>query len=100
MHILKCAKQHDGTIFGDVVPLAYVRALASLIPRFGKEAEKRLTKESSLEHSVEFWLNKQRIFLCAEYLVMSVHSFTGIEDISNITFQIRLKNGSSLSLRP
>ena len=31
---------------------------------------------------------------------MSVHSFTGIEDISNITFQIRLKNGSSLSLRP
>ena len=58
MHILKRAKQHDGTIFGDVVPLAYVRALASLIPCFGKEAEKRLTKESSLEHSVEFWLNK------------------------------------------
>ena len=41
MHILKRAKQHDGTIFGDVVPLAYVRALASLIPCFGKEAEKR-----------------------------------------------------------
>ena len=31
---------------------------------------------------------------------MSVHSFTVIEDISNITFQIWLKNGSSLSLRP
>jgi hypothetical protein len=58
MYILKRAKRHDGTILGDVVPLAHVRALVSLIPRFGKEAEKRLTKESSLEHSLEFQLNK------------------------------------------
>jgi hypothetical protein len=58
MHILKRAKRHDGTILGDIVPLAYVRDLASLIPRFGKAAEKRLTKESSLEHSLEFRLNK------------------------------------------
>ena len=58
MHILKCAKRHDGTILGDVVPLVHVRALANLIPHFGKAAEKRLTKESSLEHSLEFWLNK------------------------------------------
>jgi hypothetical protein len=58
MHILKRAKRHDGTILGDVVPLAHVRTLASLIPRFGKAAEKRLTKESSLEHSLEFRLNK------------------------------------------
>ena len=40
MHILKHAKWHDGTILGDVVPLAHVRAL------------------TSLEHSLEFWLNK------------------------------------------
>lgn len=58
MYILKRAKRHDGTILGDVVPLAHVRALVSLVPRFGKEAEKRLTKESSLEHSLEFRLNK------------------------------------------
>jgi hypothetical protein len=58
MHILKRAKRRDGTILGDVVPLAHVRALVNLIPRFGKEAEKRLTKESSLEHSLEFRLNK------------------------------------------
>lgn len=58
MYILKRAKRHDGTILGDVVPLAHVRALASLIPRFGKAAEKRLTRESSLEHSLEFRLNK------------------------------------------
>ena len=58
MHLLKRAKRHDGTILGDVVPLSNVRALASLIPRFGKAAEKQLTKESSLEHSLEFRLNK------------------------------------------
>lgn len=58
MHILKRAKRHDGTTLGDVVPLVNVRALVSLIPRFGKVAEKRLTKESSLEHSLEFRLNK------------------------------------------
>ena len=32
MYILKRAKRHDGTILGDVVPLANVRALVSLIP--------------------------------------------------------------------
>ena len=58
MYILKRAKRLDGTILGDVVPLSHVRALASLIPRFGKAAEKRLTKESSLENSLEFRLNK------------------------------------------
>ena len=58
MYILKRAKRHDGTILGDVVPLSRVRALASLIPRFGKAAEKRLTMESSLENSLEFRLNK------------------------------------------
>jgi hypothetical protein len=58
MHILKRAKRNDGTILGDVVPLVHVRALASLIPCFGKAAEKRLIKESSLEHSLEFRLNK------------------------------------------
>jgi hypothetical protein len=43
---------------GDVVPLGQVRTLLNLVPRFGAEANTQLTKETSLEFSQEFWLNK------------------------------------------
>jgi hypothetical protein len=45
-------------LIGDVVPLGQLRALLDLVPRFGAAANKRLTKETSLELSLEFWLNK------------------------------------------
>jgi hypothetical protein len=38
---------------GDVVPLGQFQN-----PRFGADANKQLTKETSLELSLEFWLNK------------------------------------------
>ena len=43
---------------GDVVSLGQVRTLLDLVPRFGADANKQLTKETSLEFSLEFWLNK------------------------------------------
>ncbi|KAH9174837.1 hypothetical protein EDB89DRAFT_2113547 [Lactarius sanguifluus] len=58
MYLLKRAWQNDGAIMGDVVPLAQLRALVNLVPWFGEEADKRLTKEMALEYSSEFWLNK------------------------------------------
>ena len=58
MYVLKRAQWTDGTIMGDVVPLGQVRTLLDLVPRFGADANKQLTKETSLELSREFWLNK------------------------------------------
>lgn len=58
MYLLKRARRNDGNIMGDVVPLSQLRALIDLVPRFGAEADKRLTKETALEYSSEFWLNK------------------------------------------
>ncbi|KAH9164866.1 hypothetical protein EDB89DRAFT_2116190 [Lactarius sanguifluus] len=58
MYLLKRARRIDGAIMGDVVPLAQLRTLVDLVPRFGAEADKRLTKETALEYSLEFWLNR------------------------------------------
>jgi hypothetical protein len=58
MYILKRAKRLDGTIIGGIIPLSQIRALVDLVPRFGAQADRRLTKENSLEYSTEFFLNK------------------------------------------
>jgi hypothetical protein len=58
MYVLKRSRRSNDTIIGDVMPLGRLRALLDLIPRFGADANKRLTKETSLEFSLEFWLNK------------------------------------------
>jgi hypothetical protein len=58
MYVLKRSRRHDNTTIGDVVPLGQLRVLLDLIPRFGADADRRLTKETSLEFSLEFWLNR------------------------------------------
>jgi hypothetical protein len=58
MYLLKRARRSDRAIMGDVVPLDQIRALIDLVPRFGAEADKRLTRGTTLEYSSEFWLNK------------------------------------------
>ena len=58
MHLLKRARQSDGSIMGDIVPLGQLRKLVDLVPRFGKQANRQLAKETVLEYSSEFWLNK------------------------------------------
>ena len=58
MYVLKRSQQSDRTVIGDVVPLRQIRTLLDLVPWFGEDANKQLTKETSLELSLEFWLNK------------------------------------------
>jgi hypothetical protein len=52
------ARRNDLTLLGGVVALEQLRSLVDLVPCFGEKANTRLTKESSLECSSEFWLNK------------------------------------------
>ena len=58
MYLLKRARRSTGEIMGDVVPLSQLRTLINLVPRFGPVADSRLTMETSLEWSSEYWLNK------------------------------------------
>lgn len=58
MFILKRAQRSDRTIMGNVVHLSQLRTPVNLIPRFGKKADPRLTKETALEYSSDFSLNK------------------------------------------
>jgi hypothetical protein len=58
LYVLKRAKRTDRSRMGGVIPLGQLRTLVELTPRFGCKADPRLTKESSLEYSSEFWLNK------------------------------------------
>ncbi|KAJ7046412.1 hypothetical protein C8F04DRAFT_1206239 [Mycena alexandri] len=69
MYLLKRARRSDGSIMGDVIPLDRLRAPVELTPRFGKVADRRLSKETSLDLCEEFWLsnwyNKELFFaLC------------------------------------
>ena len=58
MYQLKRARRSDRSIMGDIVPLDRLRARIDLAPRFGKVADRRLTKETSLDYSDDFWLSK------------------------------------------
>jgi hypothetical protein len=58
MFMMKHAQRGDHTIIGDVIPLAQLQALVELTPVFGEAADCRLSKESSLEYSMHFWLDK------------------------------------------
>jgi polyphosphate kinase len=58
MYLLKHAQHHNKSIMGGVVPLAQIRALVELTPMFGDQADHRLTKESSMEYTTQFWLDK------------------------------------------
>ena len=58
MYALKRSTRSDGTRMGDVVPVAQFRVPIPLDPRFGQEANSRLSKETSPKYTNEFWLNK------------------------------------------
>ncbi|KAG2341505.1 hypothetical protein BDR05DRAFT_976868 [Suillus weaverae] len=57
MHVLKRAKQSNGTCMGDVVPISQLRAPVNLVPRFGATMDNHLTAYNCLEHVSELWLN-------------------------------------------
>jgi len=58
MQILRRAKRSNSEHLGEVIPLNQIQAFAHLIPRFGADADNRLTAFNSLEYSTEFYLNK------------------------------------------
>lgn len=57
MHIMKRAVRADGRPLGDVVPLSQLRALAPLVPKFGRKADSRLSAQTSSHYSNTFFLN-------------------------------------------
>lgn len=57
LYALKRALRTDGTRIGDVVPLTQLRSAAQLVPCFGAATDSRLTMQTSLEYSTQFWLN-------------------------------------------
>ena len=54
-----------------LLALAQIRTLVDLTPRFEKQANKQLVKETVLEYSSEFWLNKY----LAKELTLLRHSY-------------------------
>jgi hypothetical protein len=58
LYALKRALRADKSYLGDVIPVSCLRAAVQLIPRFGTAADSRLTMQTSLEYSTDFWLNK------------------------------------------
>jgi hypothetical protein len=56
MYLLKRSTWADGSHMGDIIPLRQLCSAIELTPSFGKQADRRLTKENSLEYSNEFWL--------------------------------------------
>ena len=58
MYHLKRSTRSDGSRMGDIIPISQFRAAVELTPRFGREADPRLTQATSMEYSIEFRLNK------------------------------------------
>lgn len=58
MYVVRRSSRSNGTRMGDIIPLSQVRIAALLIPRYGSQADPKLTRYNSLEFSTEFSLNK------------------------------------------
>ncbi|KAJ7035463.1 hypothetical protein C8F04DRAFT_955065 [Mycena alexandri] len=64
MYLVKRARRADNSAMGDIVPLDRLRKFVErlmpveLTPRFGKAADRRLSKETSLDLGDDFWLSK------------------------------------------
>jgi hypothetical protein len=70
MHVVKCVTRACRTPMGDVIPLSQLRALAPLVPKFGKKANSRLTAQTSAHYSSVFYLNH----FCDKQLYYALHS--------------------------
>jgi hypothetical protein len=56
-YIMKRSTRANGSRLGDIVPLLQARIPAPLVPRYGVQANSKLTAKNSLEYSTEFFLN-------------------------------------------
>lgn len=58
MFVLQRAIRSNGSRMGGIIDLSLIRRPAVLIPRFGKNADRRLTCSNSIDFSTHFLLNK------------------------------------------
>ncbi|KAF8135953.1 hypothetical protein K438DRAFT_1786655 [Mycena galopus ATCC 62051] len=58
MYQLRRGRRADRTPKGDIVPLHHLRVPVEITPHFGKKANPRLTKETSLDYAEIYWLSK------------------------------------------
>jgi len=56
-YLVRRSTRTNGSRLGDVVPLLQARIPAPLVPRYGTQADPKLTSRNSLEYSTEFYLN-------------------------------------------
>jgi hypothetical protein len=57
MYVMKRSSQSNSVHMGGVVPLSQIQIAAPLIPKYGAQADPKLTSHNSLEFSTEFYLN-------------------------------------------
>jgi len=69
---MKRSTRANGSRLGDVIPLLQARIPAPLVPRYGVQADPKLTSKNSLEYSTEFYLN--RFFNKELYYFMSCNN--------------------------
>ena len=71
MYVVKRSSRSNGTRMGGVVPLSQAQTAAPLIPKYGRQADPKLTSRNSLEFSTEFFLNhffdKQLYYFMSQY---------------------------------
>jgi hypothetical protein len=58
MYILRRARRANNDRIGDIVRVTQIVAPVHLIPRFGEVANPRLTMQTSIHHTTDFYLNK------------------------------------------
>jgi hypothetical protein len=57
MYVVKRSHRSNGSRMGDIIPLSQIRTAAPLVPRYGSQADPKLTSRNSMEFSTEFFLN-------------------------------------------
>lgn len=57
MYVVKRSSRSNGARMGGVVPLSQTQIAAPLVPKYGPQADPKLTPRNSLEFSTEFFLN-------------------------------------------
>jgi len=58
LYAVKRSTRANGSRLGDIIPLLQARIPAPLVPRYGAQADPKLTSRNSLEYSTEFHLNR------------------------------------------
>ena len=57
-YIVKQSLRANGSRLGDIIPLAQARIPTPLVPRYGVQADPRLTLGKGLEYGAEFYLDR------------------------------------------